>query len=90
MGFFSGVINVSDRIQLMGIAKSKKMVFIGNDTMEGEESVICPYCGFKNIFRRNKSGDPRTVRKCEHFTSIYMKAVPEKLQNINLMPVGEV
>jgi len=66
----------------MEISKSKKMVFIGNDIIE--EEVVCPYCGFKNIFQKNKAGDPRTVRKCEHFTSIYMEALPEKDLKYNL------
>jgi len=59
------------------------MVFIGDNTAEGEETVLCPYCGFKNIFHRNKSGEPRIIEKCSHFTSIFMEAIIEKETRYN-------
>ena len=61
----------------MDIAKSKKMVFIGDSTFNGENRVICPYCGCENLFSRNRYGEPKVVKKCVHFTSIFMEAIPE-------------
>jgi DNA-directed RNA polymerase subunit RPC12/RpoP len=62
----------------MDLAKDRKMICIEDGTTDGQNFVICPYCGQKNVFLKNRHGEPRVVKQCNHFTSIFMEAIHEQ------------